>query len=287
MRSEAIRGTISTLEEYGFNVLIYLHSCFDIAAQRKDLTLLVKVLENIDGFREECANELKKLSASLNASPLIIGEKSKAEPLANNIIYDRHGIPAITLGSMQAVMMGEYPEKISSKGRVIAEIDGEALRKAREKKRVSAERLASEVNLTKESIYLYEHDRIRAKYEIAKRIESFLNANLIRAKKPFEKFAFPGEKPRGLGRRLMLMDFDVSCFNKMDFDLLAKDEKNRVVLKTDIRRSEKAEEFSDFFKSFFVVVSDEKSACVPTISENELRSVSTKKDFLKLIKEKN
>lgn len=286
MRADLIQETVNVLEEYGFNVLVYLHSCFDIAAQRKDLTLLVKVLENIDGFREEYADELKKLSASLNASPLVIGEKSKAETLVNNVIYDRYGIPVITLGSLQSTMIGAYPERISSKGRVIAEIDGEALRKAREKKHVSAERLANELSLTKESIYLYENDRIRTKYEIAKRIESFLSTNLIKAKKPFQSFAFREERQSGLGRRLMLMDFDVSSFHRLNFDLFAKDDRNSVVIKNDLRRPEKAAEFSEFFKTFFAVVSNEKKADVPVVSEEELKSVSNKKDFLKLIKEK-
>ncbi|NYZ80156.1 helix-turn-helix domain-containing protein [Candidatus Micrarchaeota archaeon] len=287
MRADLIQETVTVLEEYGFNVLVYLHSCFDIAAQRKDLTLLVKVLENIDGFREEYADELKKLSASLNASPLVIGEKSKAETLVNNVIYDRYGIPVITLGSLQSTMIGAYPEKVSSKGRVIAEIDGETLRKAREKKHVTAEQLADELNLTKESIYLYENDKIRTKYEIAKRIESFLNANLIKAKKPFQSFAFREEHQSGLGRRLMLMDFDVSSFHRMNFDLFAKDEKNSVVIKQDMaKHPEKVAEFSDFFKTFFAVVSNEKNADVPVVTEEELKSVSNKKDFLKLIKEK-
>jgi len=288
MRADLLQETVEVLEEFNFNVLVYLHSCFDIAAQKKELTLLIKVLENIDGFREEHAEELKKLAASLGACPLIVGEKSKAANLLNSTIYDRYDIPVITLGSLQSTLLGAYPEKISSKGRIIAEISGDELRKAREKKNISAEQLANELKLNRESIYLYENDKIRAKYEIARKIENFLNAHLINATKPFQVFHMKEEKHIGLSKKIALLDFDVSSFQRMNFDLLASDEKNRVMVKQGaIRNPEKMVQLSDFFNSFFTVVSDERIKDLPVITKKEMELVSSKKDFLKLVKEKS
>lgn len=182
MRENLLTKTVETLEEFNFDILVYLHSCLDIAAQKKALILLVKVLENIDGFKEKQAEELRKLSFVFKASPLLIGESTKTFRLEDGIIYDRHAVPAVTLETFRNSLTGAYPEKIFSKGRVIAELNGEELKKIREKKNITAEDLAEEIKLTRESIYLYEKEKIRVKYELAKRIESFLNAELI--KKP-------------------------------------------------------------------------------------------------------
>lgn len=296
MRFEAMQEILKILEEFNFNVLLYEHSCFDIAAQNKKITLLIKILENIDGFRKEHADELKKLSSCLKACPLIIGEKSKADNLLNNTIYDRYEIPVITIATFQKTLLGAYPERIYSQGRVIAEINGEELKSAREKSNISIDELAEKLELTKESIYLYEHDKIRTKYEIAKKIENFLNTNLITPKKPFmefdlkekKEFDFDEKQQTGLGKKLMLMDFDVSSFDKMNFDLLAHDPKYRVIIKQELTKNpEKLLEFSDFFKTFFAVVSEKESEKVPIIHEKELKDITCKKDFLKLLKEKN
>jgi hypothetical protein len=45
----------------------------------------------------------------------------------------------------------------------------------------------------------------------------------------------------------------------------------------------KAVEFSDFFRGFFAVVSDDKTES--SISKKDFQSVSSKKDLVKLIKE--
>ena len=83
MRQQLLKDAVQVLEDFNFDVLLYPHSCLDIAAQKKDLSVLIKVLENVDGFRPEHAAELKRLAAALNACPLILGETTKAERLVD------------------------------------------------------------------------------------------------------------------------------------------------------------------------------------------------------------
>jgi predicted transcriptional regulator len=289
VREQLIQKTVEVLENRDFDILLYLHSCLDIAAQKKAFQMLIKILENIDGFRKEHADELKRLSAYLNSYPLLIGGTTKAERMQDDTIYDRYGISSITVKTLENSLEGAYPEKISSKGRMIANIDGSVLEEYRKKKDLTLDDLAEEIKLTKESIYLYEHERMRVKYEIAKRIEEFLHANLITPKSPF--IAHEGQEPKpttDLEKKLFLFDFEVYPFHKLDFDIGAKDKKDKLIVRqTPYGGMSNAIHFSNFFKTFLAVVSDEKGKDIPVIGKQEFMAVGSKKDLVRLIREKS
>lgn len=298
MRKDLLTKTVETLEDFNFNILVYLYSCLDIAAQKKSLMLLIKVLENIDGFRNSHAKELKKLGFCFNACPLLIGENTKAYKMNDGVLYDRYGVTAITLGTLHDTLAGAYPDKIYSKGRIIAEIDGSELKKLRKKKHLSAEELARRINLTRESIYLYESQKTRMKYEIAKKIENFLSAGIIQKPSFLEPVSAISSKPqeplrpsppRGMvGKRLVLFDFEVTPFSKLNFDLIARDPSTRVVVREEIsRHPEKILEFSDFFKAFLAFISEQRAEDIPIIKKKELKEIDSKKEFLSLLKERS
>lgn len=290
MRKDLLTKTVETLEDFNFNILVYLYSCLDIAAQKKSLTLLIKVLENIDGFRNPHAQELKKLGFCFNACPVIVGNTSKTYRMNDGVLYNRHGVPAITLGTLQDTLAGAYPDKIYSKGRIIAEINGDELRKMREKKKLSAEGLAKQINLTRESIYLYESQKMRVRYEIAKKIENFLSAGLIQKPRFLEPVSgIETKTPRDVvGKKLVLFDFEVTPFSKLNFDLIAKDPKTRVVIREEIsKHPEKILGFSNFFKAFLAFISEQKAEDIPIIKHEELKEIDSKKEFLSLLKERS
>jgi predicted transcriptional regulator len=261
----------------------------DIAAQKKSFLMLIKVLENIDGFRKEHAEELKRLSRYLDSYPILIGETTKTEHMQDDTIYDRHGVSSITVKTLENSLDGAYPEKIYSKGRMIAGIDGSVLEEYRKKKNMTLDSLASEIKLTKESIYLYEHERMRVKYEIAKRIEEFLHARLITPKSPFTRQESQTSSPKTeLEKKLVLFDFEVYPFHRLGFDIGAKDRKDKVIVReTPYGDLSSAVNFSNFFKTFLAVVSDKKYKDLPVIGKEEFLSVGSKKDLVRLIREKS
>ena len=70
---------------------------FDIAAGNGDVLLLIKVLSNVDGLKEDTAQEMLQLSEYLDGSPLVIGEKTRDHPLESGVVYYRYGIPSINM----------------------------------------------------------------------------------------------------------------------------------------------------------------------------------------------
>jgi len=288
MREQLLQKTVQTLEDHNFDILLYLHSCLDIAAQKKSFQILAKVLENIDGFRKEQADELKRLSQYLNSYPILIGESTKAERMADDTIYDRYGISSITIQTLENSLDGAYPEKVSSKGRMIANIDGSVLEEFRKKKHLSMDELADEIKLTKESIYLYEHEKMRIKHEIAKKIEHFLSASLITPQSPFVQQQGIGQTPKTeLERKLVLFDFNVYPFHKTGFDIGAKDNKDKLIIKETTTGVSNVADFSNFFKTFLAVVSEKKQNDVPVIGKEEFMAIASKKDLIRLIQEKS
>lgn len=288
VRAQLLQRTVQALEDHNFDILMYLHSCLDIAAQKKSFQVLIKVLENIDGFRKEQAEELKRLSSYLSSYPVLIGEATKAERMQDDTIYDRYGINSITIGTLENSLDGAYPEKVSSKGRLIANIDGSVLEEFRKKKHLSMNELADEIKLTKETVYLYEHERMRVRYEIARKIEEFLNAQLIAPHSPFAQPEVQKAVPKTeLERKLVLFDFDVYPFQKMGFNIGAKDKRDKLIVKDSPGDLSGPVHFSNFFRTFLAVVSDKKSKDVPMIEKEEFMMIGSKRDLIRLIREKS
>src|SRR5436309_587246 len=50
--------------------------CFDFVARRDDTLVIVKVLQNVDALNKETAHELLEVARILEASPLVVGERS-------------------------------------------------------------------------------------------------------------------------------------------------------------------------------------------------------------------
>src|SRR5213594_75087 len=58
--------------------------CFDFVARRDDTLLIVKILQNVDALNKETAHELLEVARILEASPLVVGERSGTGSLANS-----------------------------------------------------------------------------------------------------------------------------------------------------------------------------------------------------------
>ncbi|RJS86336.1 transcriptional regulator, partial [Methanophagales archaeon] len=86
MKNDLLTLIIEVLKEAGFIVSSRCKArSFDLAARRNDLTLLAKILYNIDGFNEEMARSIKRVAFCLLASPIIVGERRGSLFLEDNV----------------------------------------------------------------------------------------------------------------------------------------------------------------------------------------------------------
>ena len=84
MKKESIIGAaLAILEKAGFYVASIQsrhRTSFDVIARRDETLIVVRIVRNIDSLTREMCRELKLISHHLNASAIIIGEKSTHSP---------------------------------------------------------------------------------------------------------------------------------------------------------------------------------------------------------------
>ncbi len=181
MREKIIAKTIELLAKKGFLVSTYLHSnnCFDLAAKKDQQLLLIKIFENIDATRPEQASELKRLSSALNATPIIVGEKTKTAALNDSVVYERYEIHCISINSFKEFLNQHFPKAMYFKGKTLVELDMQKLRHARQVKGITLSELARQLGLAPKSVHEYEKGT-QPPIGIAKKLEKILSTPLIK-----------------------------------------------------------------------------------------------------------
>jgi len=299
------------LRKSGFEIgePIFKSISFDIIAKRDELVLILKSLINIDALRNEVARELKILGKELNASPLIIGEKSALGPILDGVIYSRHGIPIVSLGTFRDFILENInPLVYASPGGLYVKLNGELLRKMREERGISLGHLARIAGVSRKAIQLYE-EGMSAVVDIALKLEEYLGEELIQPLDilSFEKLdeeRYPLEMIRGrsqeleeIYRKLMSIGYDVYLTLKCPFEALSKDESD--VFLTGITRDNTSIRYKALNfrilrrileKDAFIVVNHikrEEIEGIPLIGKDELMEIERREEIKKIVRERS
>ncbi len=267
--------------------------CFDIVARRHE-TLLLKVLDNIDSFQEGQSNNLKILSAGLDASTFLIGNHTRRENLRDGVLYDRFGVFAMTVGTLESVMDNELPVLYRNRGGMFAEIDPEKLRKRRTEAGLSQAELAKKLGISKKSIYEHESRKMRAEYDIVKKMERLIGSVTdpvnMKQREPAETQAAKGGFPAIVSNDLKKMGLETSFVTQTPFNIVAHSE-NFLVISDAEERAKRAERNAPFLKGFakttdkpiLVVTRQELDLDVPSIPEKELRELDNMKELKRFL----
>lgn len=309
-RDHVLREISELLINHSFETShIYDRSCFDMVARKRLLLLLLKVLINIDGFTGQQAEEIKKVSSTILASPLIVGVKSKHEYLEEDVVYERHGIPVIAPETLRNMIIEDiYPEVFADRGGYFVEVDGNAIREARERENLSLKDLADKAHVSRETIYKYEHDMVRACPETVITLESILNMKITLS---VNIFKIPESENVNLmentPKELTQLGFGVIPTNKTPFDAIAKSDPKLEELKKNIamitnmdkNRNQKilkkmainVKDLSGVTGTEAVFIFEHKKNLesiegVPVVHNWELNEMESSRELLKVIKER-
>ena len=292
MREELLRKAAGFLTRQGFLVFCCqgTHACFDLVARRGEELFLIKVLENIDAFTPDQARDLKKISFMFSAKGLLLGETTKEGRLSEGVLYERQGVPAVGLATLQGIVQGELPE--SRKFKVLAvSIDGEKLSEIRREKQYSLEQLASKTKISKETLYRYEHNRTGASEENIARLERILDADL---RKPIDPFA-AGSKPIDERTAFSFLGFRSVKARSAPFEIAARERGNLFAGEEADRRTMKkrARIYSSISgmlesKPCFLLNKSEKDQLegIPVVRREELKGIKKARELLKLLEER-
>ncbi len=180
-RSALVGNVTSMLEDAGFAVsdrCAIRPKSFDIAARRRDDVLLLKVLANIDAFDGYTGAEMRRLGEYLEATPLVVGLRTRNEDLKPGVVYFRHGVPVLSPDTAMDLFIEEVPPLIyAAPGGLYVNIDGDMLSDVRSDREWSLGKLASELGVSRRTVSKYE-DGMNASVDVAAELEDIFDRPL-------------------------------------------------------------------------------------------------------------
>ncbi len=304
MREAIAKKAFFALQRRGFTVNSFLryNSCFDFAAKRGSEIFLLKVFENIDSLREEQALELKRAALAFNATAIVVGEKTKAFALRENVAYERYGIPVLTAESFSALLDKRLPAIRFFKGKETVKIDAQKLKEKRKQLGLSLSGLAQKIDSNAQAIFRYE-ESAQSSPANARKLEDALHEKLILGvnvfeKKPVEQKLFDEKlhcKPDDSFERMRELGLKLALFEHAPFRAYSKPEEPLLIdkgySKSDLKKKAMLlEKSKGIVKGHSVIISKEtkysKIQSTPIIQEEELESFSKASDLLETIKER-
>jgi putative transcriptional regulator len=177
-----LQQVISVLLSAGFEVsdrFTMRPRSFDLVASNSKVTLVIKVVSQIDSISEEIACDLDAVARSIHGSPLIIGERARDAELERGVVYVRYGDYAISVATLHDYFVDRIPPLVyASPGGLYVTLDGEALRSVREERRMSLGDLSQQIGVSRRTISKYESG-MGTTLEIALRIEEIYDRGLV------------------------------------------------------------------------------------------------------------
>jgi putative transcriptional regulator len=180
-RAALVGNVTSMLDDAGFAVsdrCAIRPKSFDIAARRGDDVVLLKVLANIDAFDGSTGAEMRRLGEYLEATPLVIGLRTRNEDLKPGVVYFRHGVPVLSPDTALDLFVEEVPPLIyAAPGGLYVNVDGDLLSEVRSDREWSLGKLASELGVSRRTVSKYE-DGMNASVDVAAELEEIFDRPL-------------------------------------------------------------------------------------------------------------
>ena len=187
-------------------VLEYPHSIekrsLDVAIRlRGGTVMLIKIIEDLDLLSKREAGELAVIASALGVPALIVARRRGDVELIDGVIFEKHGVRVVTLGTLEDYLSGrEKPFIYQSKDLFKVKIDPEALKSRRLEKGLSLGDLAIMIGTSRRAVYEYERGGIEPTIEKGERLVEILGEEIL---KPIEL-----TEPVKVQRRSL--DFDTS-----------------------------------------------------------------------------
>ena len=180
-RAALVGNVTSMLADAGFAVsdrCAIRPKSFDIAARRGDDVVLLKVLANVDAFDGSTGAEMRRLGEYLEATPLVIGLRTRNEDLKPGVVYFRHGVPVLSPDTALDLFVEEVPPLIyAAPGGLYVNVDGDLLSEVRSDREWSLGKLASELGVSRRTVSKYE-DGMNASVDVAAELEEIFDRPL-------------------------------------------------------------------------------------------------------------
>lgn len=131
---------------------------------------ILKVAGEVEEVGNSSLRDIRMLSAFFGWPALGIASSARGAILARGVVYQRDSVNFISLSTFVDFLEGRPPLFKHSRGRVTSLVDGEELRRRREELGLSLGALASELGVSRETLYRYERGEVEAPQRVALRL---------------------------------------------------------------------------------------------------------------------
>jgi len=308
MQLTVVDSVLKILEKAGFVVADLVETkprCFEIIARRGALILLIKALYNIDSLKAEMAEEIKAVALLLKASPFVVGEKFKLDYLDRGVVYSRYGIPVINTATFFDLVVESNPPVVySAPGGYYVKLDSDRIKEARERMGVSLGELSKSLGISRRAVKKYE-EGVDTSVENAIKLEEVLQTKIVKAINVLDflergelrewemEINLTEEESVIMG---YLHDIGIKLYpiRHAPFDLISKSGELVLTGIKQVREIEKRAfilgKVSDTLSTKAAYITDKSTnkefKAVIFLMKEELTSVSSPKDFIALLNEK-
>lgn len=295
--------------------MCYLYSqspnfCFDFIARKEELIMLIKLLFNIDSITPSMAFDMKNIAGSLSGCPLIIGKKTRAGEMEDDVVYVRYGINSITPSTLENFLIHNImPCIISARGGYYLSINGEKLREIRLRKAFSIGMLAERAGISRRMVLKYERNEANPTIEIAEKLFKILDRDFSKEIDVFSQhFAYADDEfdiiedfltnyKKKIIEKLSEFNLKVKAVKRAPFDAIAltlEDEKFTTRAEEKPRLSQEEARFfrevieTTLINGFFVFKErkGEELEGIPIIGEREINKMHSHKELVELIEKR-
>lgn len=152
---------------------------YTLVARIADRRFIVKVAGEVEEVGGSSLRDIRILSALFGWPALGIASSARGSILPRGVVYQRESVNFVSLSTFVDFLEGRRPLFKHSRGRLTTEVDGEELRRRREELGLSLGALASELGVSRETLYRYERGEVEAPHRVAVRLAR-LGINVLR-----------------------------------------------------------------------------------------------------------
>ncbi len=151
----------------------------DLIARRGNEKFLIKVSYEVDNVGHREAYELSAISDVFGGLGVLIGKKAKKKELEDFVVYERHGLPAITPETLKELIENERIYVYADRGGYYVRIDGRKLREKREERNMSLGDIAYLLGVSRKAVYEYERSKMNLSLTTALRLVEIFGEDIL------------------------------------------------------------------------------------------------------------
>jgi len=163
-------------------------SCFDFAAKKRDLTILLKGASEVDAFSDSALRELKIVASRIPAAALLVCQLSHGKRLEDDTVYSRNNVHVINEKTIRSIAQQTgNPLIYAGPGGYTVEVDGGLVERRRKELGLSVGQLATMVGVSRRTLYGYERGMAKASVTSAYKLAETLGVPVAKPINVLEK----------------------------------------------------------------------------------------------------